>query len=75
MIMRSQDSGANWESLNLPVEPNTAMWVVNSQRQNPDFLLAGSRYGYLYQSDNAGASWTKLDREFSEISSVAWFPN
>ena len=75
VIMRSQDSGANWESLNLPVEPNTAMWVVNSQRQNPDFLLAGSRYGYLYQSDNAGASWTKLDREFSEISSVAWFPN
>ena len=70
VIMRSQDSGANWESLNLPVEPNTAMWVVNSQRQNPDFLLAGSRYGYLYQSDNAGASWTNSTG--SSAKSLRW---
>ena len=64
--MRSTDAGATWNSLSLPVEPNTAMWVVNSQPQNPDFLLAGSRYGYLYQSEDAGASWSKFNREFSE---------
>ena len=75
VVMRSTDAGATWNSLPLPVEPNTAMWVVNSQPQNPDFLLAGSRYGYLYQSGDAGASWSKFNREFSEISSVAWFPN
>ena len=75
VVMRSTDAGATWDSLPLPVEPNTAMWVVNSQPQNPDFLLAGSRYGYLYQSGDAGASWSKFNREFSEISSVAWFPN
>ena len=75
VVMRSDDAGATWQNLPLPVEPNTAMWVVNSQPQNPDFLLAGSRYGYLYQSDDAGASWAKLTREFSEISSVLWFPN
>ena len=75
VVMRSTDSGATWESLDLPVKPNTAMWVVNSQPQNPDFLLAGSRYGYLYQSQDAGNSWDKFDREFSEISSVVWLPN
>ena len=75
VVMRSDDAGATWNSLDLPVAPNTAMWVVNSQPQNPDFLLAGSRYGYLYQSDDAGNSWSKFDREFSEISSVMWFPN
>ena len=75
VVMRSDDAGATWNSLDLPVAPNTAMWVVNSQPQDPDFLLAGSRYGYLYQSQDAGSSWSKFDREFSEISSVMWFPN
>ena len=75
VVMRSDDAGDTWTNLPLPVPPNTAMWVVNSQRQNPDFLLAGSRYGYLYRSEDAGDSWAKFDREFSEISSLAWFPN
>ena len=71
-VMRSMDTGKTWESLNLPVDPNTAMWVVNSQPSNPQIVFAGSRYGYLYRSDNGGDSWTKLWREFSEISSVLW---
>ena len=73
-VMRSVDTGKTWESLPLPVDPNTAMWVVNSQPSNPQIVFAGSRYGYLYRSDNGGDSWTKLWREFSEISSVLWMP-
>jgi hypothetical protein len=38
-------------------------------------VFAGSRYGYLYRSDDEGDSWTKLWREFSEISSVQTIPN
>ena len=73
-VMRSKDTGKTWERLPLPVEPNTAMWVVNTQPADPNVVLAGSRYGYLYRSDDAGDSWTKLWREFSEISSVVWIP-
>ena len=54
--MWSDDAGATWNSLGLPVGPNTAMWVVNSQPQNLDFLLAGSRYGYLYQPNDTSNS-------------------
>ena len=71
-VMRSKDTGRTWESLPLPVDPNTAMWVVNMQPANPEVVFAGSRYGYLYRSDDGGDSWTKLWREFSEISSVLW---
>ena len=71
-VMRSKDTGKTWESLTLPVEPNTAMWVVNVQPADPQIVFAGSRYGYLYRSDDGGDSWTKLWREFSEISSVLW---
>ena len=73
-VMRSQDTGKTWENLPLPTPPNTAMWVVNIQPFDPSIALAGSRYGYLYRSDDRGDSWQKLWREFSEISSVTWVP-
>ena len=73
-VMRSKDTGKTWERLSLPVEPNTAMWVVNAQPSAPEVVFAGSRYGYLYRSEDGGDSWTKLWREFSEISSVLWIP-
>src|SRR6185369_12343496 len=28
VIMRSKDAGVTWESLNLPVQPNSAMWTI-----------------------------------------------
>jgi hypothetical protein len=38
-------------------------------------MFAASRYGYLYRSDDGGASWVKLRRELSEIAAVCWLPN
>ena len=73
-IMRTRDTGKTWENLSLPVEPNTAMWTVNIQTTDPKVVFAGSRYGYLYRSDDGGDSWNKVWREFSEISSVMWLP-
>ena len=75
VIMRSKDTGQNWEELKLPVQPNTAMWVINSQPSQPNTLIAGSRYGYLYRSDDGGDTWSKLWREVSEISSILWISN
>ena len=74
-VMRSKDTGNTWEELPLPVAPNAAMWVVNVQPFDPQVVFAGSRYGYLYRSDDGGNSWKKIWREFSEISSVAWIPS
>ena len=46
-----------------------------NQPFNPQVIFAASRYGYLYRSDDGGESWSKLWREFSEISSLLWMPN
>jgi photosystem II stability/assembly factor-like uncharacterized protein len=73
-VMRSNDAGKTWENLSLPVQPNTAMWVVHLQPADPNVVFAGSRYGYLYRSDDGGEVWRKLWREFSEIASVLWLP-
>ena len=73
-VMRAKDTGKTWEDLPLPVQPNAAMWTVNIQPTDPQVVFAGSRYGYLYRSDDGGDSWSKLWREFSEISSVMRLP-
>ena len=73
-VMRSNDVGTTWEAVTLPDQPNSAMWVVNLQPWDPEVVFAGSRYGYLYRSDDTGRSWTRIWREFSEISSILWVP-
>jgi len=70
-IMRSRDAGRTWESLPLPGQPNSAIWTLTIARSHPDLMFAASRYGYLYRSENGGDSWTRLWREFSEVSSIA----
>jgi photosystem II stability/assembly factor-like uncharacterized protein len=73
-VMRSKDVGKTWESLNLSVQPNSAMWAVHAQPDDPKTMVAGSRYGYLYRSDDGGDTWRKLWRELSEINSVLALP-
>ena len=73
-VMRSRDAGATWQSVGLPVQPNSAVWTVTVPAGAPDMVLAASRYGYLYRSDDGGDSWRKLWREFGEVSSILWIP-
>jgi photosystem II stability/assembly factor-like uncharacterized protein len=71
-VMRSRDAGVTWQSLELPVQPNSAIWTVSMSAAAPDTVFAASRYGYLYRSDDGGDSWRKLWREFGEVSSILW---
>ena len=73
-ILRSRDGGETWNNLPLPVEPNSAIWAFGAHPSNPQLIFAGSRYGYLYRSDNGGDNWTKEWREFSEIAAITWLP-
>jgi photosystem II stability/assembly factor-like uncharacterized protein len=73
-ILRSLDAGKNWEVLDLPGPPNSAIWAVALSAANPDVMLAGSRHGYLYRSDDGGNNWTKMQREMGEISSIVVVP-
>ncbi|HLQ33053.1 MAG TPA: hypothetical protein VK457_10220 [Chloroflexota bacterium] len=74
-LARTRDAGDTWDFVDMPVQPNSAMWVLRMQADTPGLMLAASRYGYLYRSDDAGQTWAKLWREFSEVSSIVWSPN
>ena len=74
-VLRSRDMGQTWQNLEMPVPPNSAMWVVNVPQGDPSRVFAATRYGYLYRSLDGGDNWEKLWREFSEISSILWLPD
>src|SRR5262249_13178380 len=74
-LMQTHDAGLTWKPSDLSQPPNSAMWVVRSQPDHPKRVLAASRYGYLYESQDGGSSFTKAKREFSEVSSIVWVPD
>ena len=73
-IQRSQDGGKSWQALDLPAVPNSPIWSFATHTADPGRIVACSHYGELYMSENAGDSWTKLPREFTEIRSISWVP-
>jgi len=74
-IQRSRDGGRSWQMLSLPAEPNSPIWNFATHAADPGLIVACSHYGELFASDNAGDSWKKLRREFTEIRAVSWVPN
>ena len=74
-IQRSTDGGKSWETRPLPVEPNSPLWNFATHSADPNLILANSIYGELYRSHDAGDSWEKLKKEFTEVRALAWVPN
>jgi len=74
-IQRSTDGGKSWETMKLPVEPNSPLWNFATNSADPDLILANSIYGELYRTSDGGESWDKLKKEFTEVRALAWTPN
>jgi photosystem II stability/assembly factor-like uncharacterized protein len=74
-LHRSRDRGRTWESLPLPVVPNGTVWDLATHASDPNFLMASTVNGQVFCSDDAGASWSKLPREFGEVHALAWVAN
>ena len=74
-IQRSTDGGKHWQPLSLPAEPNSPIWAFATNPADPGLIVACSHYGELFASHNAGDSWGKLRREFTEIRALSWVPN
>jgi photosystem II stability/assembly factor-like uncharacterized protein len=73
-VQRSQDRGQSWETLPLPIVPNTPIWTFATHAADADLMVTCSHYGQVFISEDAGDSWRKVRREFSEIRALAWVP-
>ena len=74
-IQRTVDGGKTWAAAALPVEPNSVVYWLATNPADPNIVVANSLHGYVYLSADAGASWSKVRREFGEIRAIAWVPN
>src|SRR2546427_46280 len=74
-LQRSTDGGQSWQTLPLPVEPNSPLYGFAVNAAHPDRILSYSLFGEIYASEDAGDSWQKVKREFGEIRSIAWQAN
>jgi photosystem II stability/assembly factor-like uncharacterized protein len=74
-VLRSGDKGESWEILPLPGEPNATIWGLATHPADADRILAFSLFGEVYVSDDGGAFWRKIAREFGEIRTAVWVPN
>lgn len=73
-ILVSRDCAASWEVLPLPQQPNSCVWAIAFDPSNPRRIVAGTKYGHLFTSENGGDGWQKQWRDFSEIADVLWTP-
>jgi photosystem II stability/assembly factor-like uncharacterized protein len=74
-VQRSRDGGKTWETLTLPIEPNSYISCLATHPSDPERVLASSLYGQVFCSHDGGNSWQKMRQEFSEVRSLLWAPN
>ena len=74
-VLRSTNNGESWEILPLPGQTNATMWGLATHPANASRIVAFSLFGEVYVTEDAGASWRKIAREFGEIRAAAWVPN
>src|SRR5712675_2313694 len=74
-VLRTTNIGESWEILPLPSQPNATVWGLATHPADPNRIVAFSLFGEVYVTENAGASWCKIAREFGEIRAAVWVPN
>jgi photosystem II stability/assembly factor-like uncharacterized protein len=74
-VLRTSDFGQRWEVLPLPTPANATLWGMATHPADPNRVVAFTLFGEVYVTDDAGASWRKMARDFGEIRTAAWVPN
>jgi len=73
-LLRSDDYGETWGDVGLPGEPNSTPWCVAVHPSQPDLMYTCTNLGMLYKSEDGGASWALLPRQFGEIRALLLRP-
>ncbi len=73
-VQRSTDGGKTWAAAAQSHPANSHFYWIAFNRAETDTVVAVTMLGYLYVSRDAGASWTKVKREFGEVRGLAVTP-
>jgi photosystem II stability/assembly factor-like uncharacterized protein len=73
-LFRSRDRGARWESVDLPVEPESSMYFMATNAADPQLIFAATNLGQIFRSEDGGETWIVLPRRLPEVRAMAWLP-
>jgi photosystem II stability/assembly factor-like uncharacterized protein len=73
-VQITRDRGRNWETAELPDVCNSPVWAIAQHPSDPETIVACTHLGMLFGSTDAGRSWTKFRREFTEVRVICWLP-
>lgn len=73
-IIVSTDGARTWQLCTTDKEPSSCFWSIHVNPGDPKLMAAGTKYGELYLSRDAGKTWKKEWRTFPEITDVRWVP-
>src|SRR5262249_10247547 len=74
-VLRTGDFGESWKVLDFPAQANATIWGLATHPAEANRIVAFSLFGEVYVTEDAGASWRKIGREFGEIRAAVWVPN
>ena len=74
-VLRSTDYGESWEILPLPARRMRPFGALPRIPLTPTASWRSALFGEVYVTEDAGASWRKIAREFGEIRAAVWVPN
>lgn len=72
-LFRSQDGGANWERINMGVEPRSTLFGLAFDERRPSRMFCASMDGEVFGSTDSGETWRShpLPPEASQIYALA----
>jgi photosystem II stability/assembly factor-like uncharacterized protein len=70
-VQISRDGGWTWVQAPLPIPPNSTIWTFATHSGAPALLFCVSVNGYVYRSEDRGATWHKCAHEFGEVRTLA----
>jgi photosystem II stability/assembly factor-like uncharacterized protein len=73
-IQITRDGGRTWQTAELPDECNSPIWCFGQHPTDPDTIAACTHLGMLFGSTDAGRTWTKYRREFTEVRVICCAP-
>ena len=73
-VLRTTDSGQRWETLPLPTRANATIWGLATNPADAGRIIAYTLFGEVFVTEDAGASWRRIDRAFGEIRTAVWVP-
>ncbi len=71
-LLVSRDHGESWKDAGLPGPLNSTPWAIAVDAADPALVFCATNLGQAFRSQDGGATWDRLGRDFGEVRCLLW---